>query len=927
MEKIRKRLLLGIGIPILGLLCYHSAMAQTEPRLPFKFIREIGGIREYELTSNGLCVLLLEDRTAPVATVMVTYRVGSRFENDTSRGDTHLLEHMMFKGTARHQKAAGTAIPYQLQQSGAILNASTWQDGTNYFETLPIEKLDLALDIEADRMRNSMLKAEDLQSEMPVVLSEFDHIENSPLMALENAVWSTAFTVHPYHYHVIGIREDVKKTSTAMLKNFYDSFYWPNNAVLTVIGDFKHEDVLKKIEKYFGTVPRSPKPIPSPSAAEPEQKEKRFVQIERQDKIESVLLAYRCPAATHPDAAALDILATVASHGKTSRLYRALIDPGYAIMLKSEPSMTHDPGLFMTEVMLSPATRPEDAENIVLQVFDEFKNGRITSQELQRARNQLHAQIAYSRDGSFSVASQLNATIIAGDWTLYSNYMDAIDRVTLQDLERVAKTYFVPGKLTVGYLVSPELKTEKKPLPPQAVNQAASEEPQKEIPSGPAPTAGKASGTYRPERDNQRKLSDRIQVSKADGIKVETIQTGVHDMVVLMGSFRGAGESFARNPMKALLTAALLDEGTTQHNKFEIARLLEDRGAEISFDLDYERVGFKARCLKGDVPLVIGLIAEQLRFPLFDAKEFELEKTQHEVKIHYAMGDTEAQAEASLSRAIYAPTHPNYEPAFEKQLKELRATTLEDVRSFHARHYGPWNMLIVAAGDIDEQTVVESVAKSFKGWKKKKPKPHYTGKISLNRKTEREVLNVPDKVKIDVFWGHGIPLTRKSKNYLPAFVANAVLGGDFSSRLNNTVRDRDGLTYAVFSELNGFDKDIEGSWQINIILNTRDLEQGIKATQDEIERFVKGGITARELEDKKSTLTGRFKVGLATTWGLSERILHNEELGFGRDYLDRYPGLIRSIKLRKTNRVIKRYFHPDKLNVSIAGSFEHEKPR
>jgi zinc protease len=234
-------------------------------RLPegVEFVAEEEGVREFRL-ANGLKLLLVENRVAPVATFLVLYRVGSRNEAVGHTGATHLLEHMLFKGTPTFNKARGTQVAATLQRVGADFNATTWYDRTNYFETVPSDALELAVHLEADRMRNSFIADEDRRSEMTVVRNELERGQNEPMLVLDEAVYAAAFREHPYHHPTIGWRADVENVPTARLKEFYDTFYHPNNATAVVVGDFEEGRALSLVNRYFGAFPASPAPIRSP---------------------------------------------------------------------------------------------------------------------------------------------------------------------------------------------------------------------------------------------------------------------------------------------------------------------------------------------------------------------------------------------------------------------------------------------------------------------------------------------------------------------------------------------------------------------------------------------------------------------------------------------------------------------------------------
>ena len=274
----------------------------------FEFLESSGGIAHYRHRGNRLQVLLLADHTTPVAAFMVTYHVGSRNEAPGTTGATHLLEHLMFKGSERFNKRAGTDVFEILQEVGAQVNASTWLDRTNYYELLPAEHLPLAIEIEADRMRNALITDEDLASERVVVLNELDRGQNSPLRNLHHSVWSTAFHAHPYGHPTIGWRSDVETVTAAGLKSYYDTFYWPGNATVSVIGNIDPHAVLTLVDKHFGGIPENGGDLPVVTTVEPEQVGERQVTVKQSGQLGAVIRAYKTPGALDPDTDALHVL-------------------------------------------------------------------------------------------------------------------------------------------------------------------------------------------------------------------------------------------------------------------------------------------------------------------------------------------------------------------------------------------------------------------------------------------------------------------------------------------------------------------------------------------------------------------------------------------------------------------------------------------
>lgn len=417
----------------------------------YKRIKTSGGIAEYRLVSNDLTVLLMEDHSAPVATFMTTYHVGSRNEATGHTGATHLLEHLMFKGSRDFNREQGNTIWSVLQNVGARINATTWLDRTNYYEVLPREHLKKAIEIESDRMRRAFIAESDHQPEMTVVRNEFERGENDPWETLDKNLWATAYHAHPYHHSTIGWRSDIEGVSTERLRQFYNTFYWPNNATITVIGDFETKQVLAWIQSYFGQHSSSEDPIPDMYTTEPKQEGPRRFIIRRTGETGIVAIAHKNPEGLHKDKYAFSVLRYILGIGKASRLYKALIDKGLAASIIVWDHPFHDNGLFITYAFLTPDTPHQTVEEIILDEYEQIKTKGVTLAELERAKAMIRAEIAFSRDGSYAIAGALNEAIALGDWTYYTTYLQHIIDVSADDIQRISQTYLVDDQSTTGW--------------------------------------------------------------------------------------------------------------------------------------------------------------------------------------------------------------------------------------------------------------------------------------------------------------------------------------------------------------------------------------------------------------------------------------------------------------------------------------------
>jgi zinc protease len=416
------------------------------------FVRELGGISEYQLKSNRLRILLAPDTSVPVAGCMVTYHVGSRNEATGYTGATHLLEHLMFKGSEKFNTEKGTQMDRLLERKGAMLNATTWTDRTNYYEVLPKEALPLAIEIEADRMRTAVFSESDKSTEMPVVRSEYQMNENSPHTALDEAMWAAAFIAHPYHHSTIGWLSDIEKVSVERLKQFYDDFYWPNNATVSIAGNFDEKEVLTLIKRYFGVYPSAPKPFPEMYTEEPLQQGQRRVVVKRTG-MNIVSVMHKIPNALHEDIPALLMLATILDDDKSSRLYRKFVDTALATNAHVACYQLRDPGLFNTVITAAPSVPHSKIESLLMKEYDAVATGGVTAAELARAKQSWRVYRARRLDGPYALLSALNEDIATGDWSRFVTLPEAIARVTRADVKRVARTYLTEDQSTVGWFV------------------------------------------------------------------------------------------------------------------------------------------------------------------------------------------------------------------------------------------------------------------------------------------------------------------------------------------------------------------------------------------------------------------------------------------------------------------------------------------
>jgi len=405
---------------------------------------------------NGLKVLVLEDHRSPVVSVQMWYRVGSRNELPGATGLAHFLEHMMFKGTPAHGKGEFSRL---VEQNGGQDNAFTTQDVTSYYANLAADKIELALSLEADRMRNLLLEPKEIDSERQVVMEERrTRTEDDPDGLLSEEMNSLAFKAHPYRWPVIGWMEDIRRINPGELRAFYDAYYRPNNAILAVVGDVAAADVIARARRLFGSIPRGPEP-PAVAAIEPPQIDERRVFVKKVGaQLPIVHVSWHVPNFQSEDAPALDLLSTILSEGRASRLYRKLTyERRLALSAGGDYSyFSLNPNLFWLYATPLPGQTPEALERALLGEIELVKNEPIPAEEIERAKNQIQASFVWRQDSVHSRAASLARFELLGSWRLAEKYLPAVLAVTAADLTRVARAHFPAERKNVAVLVPAE---------------------------------------------------------------------------------------------------------------------------------------------------------------------------------------------------------------------------------------------------------------------------------------------------------------------------------------------------------------------------------------------------------------------------------------------------------------------------------------
>jgi zinc protease len=413
--------------------------------------------------ANGLTVLTKELHDKPVVATILWYRVGSRNEELGQTGKSHFLEHMLFKGTEKYGKGA---IDLLTLKNGGSNNAFTWLDFTAYYFTFASDRWQAALEVEADRMRNTLFNEAEFESEKQVVEEELRIGLDGPWEVLENEVWATAFRQHPYHWPTVGWLDDLESATGADMKAYYDKWYHPRNATLVIVGDFNTEETLARVESLFGQIPAGPPAQPLRISEPPQRGEKRVL-VKKETPVERLLIGFHAPQVAHPDAYTMQVIEAILSTGRSSRLYQRLVERDQSVTSASASFHDHiDPSLFYFKAELKPGFALKDVEQAIYDEIERLKTEPVAEAELEKARRQIEADLVMSHEEPLQQAMLLGQyETIASDERVPAgargyHYLDSliarVRAVTAEEIQLVARQYFTADNRTVGYLVDPQ---------------------------------------------------------------------------------------------------------------------------------------------------------------------------------------------------------------------------------------------------------------------------------------------------------------------------------------------------------------------------------------------------------------------------------------------------------------------------------------
>ncbi|HJV62262.1 MAG TPA: pitrilysin family protein [Albitalea sp.] len=899
-----------VGVVLIAF--FASACPAAAPSLPagISKVTSVEGIDEYRLP-NGLQVLLVPDDSKPTTTVNLTIRVGSRFENYGETGMAHLLEHMMFKGTPTHPK-----VWAEFEKRGLAANGSTAFDRTNYTATFSANEanLDWYVGWLADALVNSFVARKDLDTEMTVVRNEMEMGENNPERVLYKKTLAVMFDWHNYGKDTIGARADVENVDIPRLQAFYHQYYQPDNATLIVSGKFVPAKLLATVAQTFGKLKKPTRKLPVLYTLDPAQDGERSVTVRRVGGTPLFFAGYHVPAGADPDYAAVEVLTFVMGDTPSGRLHKRLTEKQLAAGTFAWSQAMAEPGFAIFGAQLAPGQDVDRARSELLTTLESTAREPISDDEVRRAKSKWAKSWEQSFTNPESVGLALSEYVSLGDWRFFFLLRDRVRDITTADVQRVATAYLIPTNRTLGtYLPSDKPLRAPEPKDVDIAQQMKSFKPQQ---------AAAAAEAFEATPANIDKRTQHVTVGgvKAALLPKATRGGAVHAVLTL--HYGDEKSLFGQNEVPSTV-AALLDKGTRTMSREQLQDKLDQLKTEMSIGNGVGDLRISLLSRRDQLPAAIALVGEMLRTPAFPAEGLEEVKRQALAGIEQQRKRPEAVAGIAVERAgnPYPRGDVRYTRTFDEMEADVKSLTLEQVRDFHARFYGAKKVEFAAVGDMDTAAVRQALEKALGDWNTGLPYARVPQPI-VPVKPERFMLRVPDNQNATMLVKLDVPLSDNDADYPALYMANYLLGGGGNSRLWKRIREGEGLSYDVRSQVEWSGVEPHSVWLASAIFAPQNQPKVEKAFAEELARALKDGFTAQELAEGQRGLLNYRRLSRAQDGSIAAGWAHNLYLGRTFARSAEVDAALAKLTVADVNAALRKYVKPDQLVWAFAGDFK-----
>lgn len=862
----------------------------------------VEGVTEYRL-SNGLRVLLFPDFSKPTITVNMTYLVGSRHEGYGETGMAHLLEHLMFKGSENYPEPTK-----EFTRRGFKMNGSTWLDRTNYFVSFNAvdDNLDWALGWSADAMTHSFIAQKDLDTEMTVVRNEFEMGENNPVSVLLKRMQSVLFDWHNYGNSTIGARSDIEHVKIENLQAFYRKYYQPDNAVLMVSGKFDEAETLKKIERIFGAIPKPTRELERLWTEEPVADGERTFEIRRAGEMKVVAVAYRIPAALHPDAQLINLGADVLGDTPRGRLHKAMVETGLATQVFAWPMPAHDPGLAMFGAMLPKDADEKKARDVLIETVEStFDKTKLQDEELSlmaREEKTLYER-TFADPETFGV--DISDFIALGDWRLFFIHRDSWEKMKPEDVMAAWKRYFVRDNRVVGTFIPDNNPQRAQMSPAPSLDEVLASYQFKE--------QGQEGEVFDSSPANLNARTERFAIGDVNVALLPKKTRG--ETVVVRTQFRyGNYESRQNKRAIAPLMSAMLERGTKTMTREQI----NDAFTKLQIDGDLGQF----TTTREHLPEALKLMAQLWSQSAMPQKDFDELKAEFANDVQSRMDDPRIMARDAMTEHFnhYDKNDPRYRLTSKEMKEAIEKATLDDVRAYYDQQFGTNRGEIALVGDFDAAEVRAQLQTLFDEKISQVPYERIV-REHFDTPATRIIIDTPDKENATIMARFDFAQNKNDPDSDALLLANWIFGGStgLSNRLMLRLRQQDGLSYGAGSNVNIPAFGNAASWTMQAILAPQNMRKAEIALYEEIDRVIKDGFTQQELDEAKKGFIEYRAVNrsqdnlIAYHWTQ----LMNE----GEDWSEaqKRDETIRALTLDDVNAAFRKMVKRDGLTVVLAG--------
>lgn len=903
-------------VVVLGAILSTASLAETSRS---HHVTTVEGISEYRL-DNGLRVLLMPDESRPTATINITYFVGSKHESYGETGMAHLLEHMLFYGTPDHQD-----IKAEISERGGFANGTTWYERTNYFQTLPAgeENLEWAIRMEADRMVNSIIDADDLASEMTVVRNEFEMGETNPVSVLMQRTMATAYLWHGYGRSTIGARSDIENVPIERLHSFYRRYYQPDNAVLILSGNVDPERSLALVERYFGAIPapeRSGDMLLWPTyTRDPVQDGERSITVRRSGTVRALMAAFHVPAAAHEDFAAVEVLAHLLGDMPSGRLYDSLVDTELATQVAAFSLRLPEPSLLMLFAQTRDGQDLDELEAALLDTLAELAERPPSEQEVQRAVNALTRNMEQTLNDSGRVGIQLSEWAAAGDWRLLFLHRDRLEQVTVDDVIRVADHYLRSNNRTVGRFI-PESRPRRAEIPeaPELATLLADYTGREDRAAGEA---------FDPSPENIEQRLIRFELANGTRVALLPKQTRGERVFGQITMRTGSLDSLRGLGNVPSTTGSMLTRGSEKYTRQEIRDRIDELRSSLSIG-GSSQVNARLETQRDQLLALLELTEEILRRPTFPERELLELKRQSLTGLDQQRDDPGSVASQLLGRHfnVVEPDHPDYVPDWDERAARIEAVEREQLIAFHASHYGFGPAATISLiGDFDPDELRAALERHFGEWEAEAPFERIARRIEPIEPGQLSA-QLDDKANAVLIGRFPFPMRDSHPDYPALNLAGHLIGGGFlSSRLASRIRDDEGLSYGVGGNFSAHPIDEIGGFQAFAMFAPENRERLVEVLFEELNRVIDEGFDPDEVDVGRRGLLQQRELQRSNDASLVGTLNSNLYLERDMFHQQRFEEALQALSSDEINAAVRRHFDPARISYGVAGDFEQNE--